>query len=89
VFFRDYFKLKEDGQYMNKPDIEVRLHTDCCCGKALSVLYSEFVSVVLFISMCVCSFVYQCVSVGLFIGVSVVLFISVCVCVVLFISVCL
>jgi len=42
VFFREYFRLKEDRECMNKHNIEVRLSTDCCRGKALSVIYSEF-----------------------------------------------
>jgi len=54
MFFRDYFRLKEDRDCMNKRNFEARLPTDCCCGKTLSVIYSECVCV----CVCVCGFVY-------------------------------
>lgn len=49
AFFRDYFKLKEDRDCTKECNFEAPLPTDCCCGKALSVIYGEFVSVVLLI----------------------------------------
>jgi len=51
VFFRDYFRLKEDRECMNKRNIETRLTTDCCRGKALCIICSEYVCVSVVLSI--------------------------------------
>jgi hypothetical protein len=62
IFYVIYFlgKEKQERHCTYKHNIKALLHNHCCCGKAISITYSECVPIVLFIQHAMCTSILYC-----------------------------